>query len=72
MQAKNVSSGTDTKLRDCWTESQVVKHVHGIGAKLNASADLAKLWGLLKELDVVSRFREAARGSQTANAAARN
>jgi hypothetical protein len=46
--------------------------VHGIGAKLNASADLAKLWGLLKELDVVSRFREAARGSQTTNAAARN
>src|SRR5262249_17414287 len=68
MQTEHVRVGPHAGAQDCILEIEVSKDVHGVGAELNARANLAENGSLLVDFDVETLAHEAARGSQTANA----
>ena len=43
------------------------QHVHGVGADLDAGADLGELRGLLVDFDMMARLHQARRGGQPAD-----
>ena len=70
VQAENVGAGAHAKPVDLGTKAQIAQDMLGVGADLDASADLAQLRRLLVDLDLMARLHQAGRSRQTAKAGA--
>ena len=66
VQAKHISAGTHAYRVDGRAKAKITQDVLGVGANLDASADLAQLLGLLVDFDVVAGLHEAGRGGKSA------
>src|SRR6478609_9392135 len=47
-------------------KAQVAQHMHRVGTNLDAGADLAELWSLLVDFDLVAGLHQAGRRRQSA------
>jgi hypothetical protein len=63
---------TIANLRDRIAEPEIPQHVHGVGADLDAGADLAELRRLLIDFDVVTGLQQARCGGKPAEPRAGN
>ena len=70
MQAENVGAGAHAKPVDVGTKAQIAQDMLGVGADLDAGADLAQLRRLLVDLDLVASFHQARGGGKSAKARA--
>ena len=67
VQAEHIGARADADRRDRLLEAEVPQHVHGIGADLDAGADLAELRRLLVDFDVVAGLHQAGGRRQPAD-----
>ena len=72
VEAEHVGCGADRHGRDRFADAEMGKHVHGVGAELDAGADLAQLRCLLVDLDVEARLQQAGRRRQSADSGTRD
>ena len=66
MQAKNIGAGAHPSAVNLIPKAQVAQHMLGIGADLDASADLTHLRRLFENLDLVARLHQATGPGKTA------
>ena len=72
VEPEHVGLGLDADRQKAVLNPQVPHDVHGIGADLDAGADLAELRRLLVDLDPMAGIHQAGRGGQPAKACARD
>ena len=64
MQPENIGARPNGRLSDGWSQSQIVEHMHGICAHLDAGADFAQHGRLFVNLDIVAGLHQAGSGGQ--------
>ena len=67
VQAKDIGLGPHPDRGDGLLKAEMPQHVHGIGADLDAGADLGKFRRLLVDFDVVAGLHQARRRRQAAD-----